>query len=75
MFVIATAVVLLIALLFTSLFQTKKTADIRIASMDFTENEIFAYMLSESIERAGAGRGDYSGSGSRFRLHVFDSEQ
>ena len=51
MFVIATAVVLLIALLFTSLFQTKKTADIRIASMDFTENEIFAYMLSESIER------------------------
>ena len=51
MFVIATAAVLLIALLFTSLFQTKKTADIRIASMDFTENEIFAYMLSESIER------------------------
>lgn len=50
-YVIVTAVALMVALLVTSLFQTKKTADIRIASMDFTENEIFAYMLAESIER------------------------
>ena len=49
--VIAVAVALLVALFSASLFQGKKTADIRIASMDFSENEIFAYMLSEAIER------------------------
>lgn len=49
--VLATAVVLIVALFSASLFQTKKKADIIIGSMDFSENEIFAYMLSEAIEK------------------------
>lgn len=49
--VLVTAVVLIVALFSASLFQTKKKADITIGSMDFSENEIFAYMLSEAIEK------------------------
>lgn len=44
------AVVLVAALIGVTLFQPAKKSDLRIASMDFSENEILAYMLSEAIE-------------------------
>lgn len=50
-FVIVLAVLMIASLFFVRLFQSKEKEDLRIASMDFSENEIFSYMLSEAIER------------------------
>ena len=44
------ALVLVAALIGVTVFRPAKKSDLRIASMDFSENEILAYMLSEAIE-------------------------
>ena len=48
--VVGVAAALVAALIGVSVFQPVKKADLRVASMDFSENEILAYMLSEAIE-------------------------
>lgn len=48
--VVAAAVLLLAALFAATLLKPAKKAELRIGSMDFSENEVLMYMLAEAVE-------------------------